>query len=92
MDPRLLTVEVVSNYGIWLFVCLCQRTHATVPALGVGIVADNAGVAPLQVLWARRLNRDHVGLRSEAGGAIEVGSLGRAGLGIGLLVHDEMRR
>lgn len=43
--------------------------HAAVPSLWVRIIADNAGIALLQVFLARRLD-DHVGLRTEARDAI----------------------
>lgn len=55
-------------------------THATIPAFGISVVSDDAGIALLQVLLARRLN-DHWALGAEAGlaaHAIGVGGLGRA--------------
>lgn len=60
-----------------------QLTHASVPAFGIGIIPDNAGIALLQVLLARRLD-NHWALRAEtalpanAVGAVGIGGLGRA--------------
>ena len=59
------------------------HTHAAVPALGVRIIADDASIAPLQVLLARRLNDGgHVGLSTEASCArtvaVDLGILGGA--------------
>lgn len=58
--------------GSWL-------THASIPAFGIGVISDDAGIALLQVLLAGRLD-DHGPLGPEAGSAhaIGVGSLGRA--------------
>lgn len=59
----------------------CGRlTHASIPALGIGIVSDDAGIALLQVLLAWRLD-DHGRLGAEPGlsaHAIGVGGLGGA--------------
>lgn len=65
--------------GSWL-------THASIPAFGVGVVPDDAGIALLQVLLAGRLD-DHGSLGAEAGlaaHAISVGGLGRARSGWGV--------
>lgn len=64
-----------------------RLTHATIPAFGIGVIPNNAGIALLEILLAGRLD-DHWSLRTEAlsAGAIGVGGLGRARSGWG--VHD----
>ncbi len=58
--------------------------HGTVPALGVGVAVDDLGIALLQILRARALDR-HGGLRTEDGrvgrGAVRVALVGRLSCG-----------
>lgn len=64
-----------------------RLTHASIPAFGIGVGPDNAGVALLQVLLAGRLD-DHGSLGAEAGlsaVAIGIGGLGRARSGWGVV-------
>lgn len=79
-----------SVYDIHVVLLLCEGTpvgrptHAAIPALGVGIVADDAGIALLQVFWFGRLDR-HVGLRAKTGGdgGVVLLALGRARVAVG---------
>lgn len=70
-----------------------SRTHASVPALRVGIIANNTGIAPLQVLRARGSN-GHGRSGAEASvDAIGVVTLARRAGRSGILlrtVHDEV--
>jgi hypothetical protein len=58
----------------------CQgHTHAAIPALGVGLAPDFSGIADLEVLIPRGLDRHLVlGLKSGSVGTIVVSSLGGA--------------
>ena len=49
-----------------------KRTHAAVPAFGVGVGIDDRGIASLQVFLSWRLD-SHVGLGAES--AIDIGNL-----------------
>jgi hypothetical protein len=54
-----------------------EHTHRSVPALRVGIVADDGGIATLEVLFLGRLDaHGTLGLKADGLG---VGSLGAAG-------------
>lgn len=66
-------------------------THAAVPALGVGVVADDAGIALLEIFGLGRLDC-HVDLGAEADGGrrlAQVGALALArAVGAGLAHGD----
>lgn len=68
-----------------------MRTHAAIPALGVGIVTNDTGVALLEVFLSGRLD-GHLLSSDVAAGAVGVLRLfGRLGRASSLVVNDWSR-
>lgn len=59
-----------------------ELTHASIPAFGIGVSSDDAGIALLQVLLARRLD-SHWALGAEALAAGAVCAVGVGGTALG---------
>lgn len=67
-----------------------EHTHASIPALGIGIGPDNGSIALLEILLAGRLNT-HFGMALETTADGLAMATGAVGLGRGLALGLEGR-